>query len=150
MCARVQPISNTALKIVQSMKRDWMQTGRRPAGICGAAIFIAAHVHGCECTKREIIGVVHVGWTTVERRVVEFANSRAGDLTVADFEQSVAEQRLEEERVGDGLVLEGGGNCGGGGEVARGRAVGRGSRRSGWVMGGGGVGYARTLHSAEG
>jgi transcription factor IIIB subunit 2 len=34
------------MKLVQSMKRDWMQTGRRPAGICGAALFIASHIHG--------------------------------------------------------------------------------------------------------
>lgn len=25
-----------ALRLVQRMDRDWMQTGRRPAGICGA------------------------------------------------------------------------------------------------------------------
>lgn len=28
------------------MKRDWMQTGRRPSGICGAALFVAVHLHG--------------------------------------------------------------------------------------------------------
>lgn len=28
------------------MKRDWMQTGRRPSGICGASLYIAAHIHG--------------------------------------------------------------------------------------------------------
>ena len=45
---------------VSSMKRDWMQTGRRPSGICGAALFIAAAVHGFERTKEDIIAVVHV------------------------------------------------------------------------------------------
>ncbi len=39
-------VTNTALRLVASMKRDWMQTGRRPSGICGAALFIAAHIHG--------------------------------------------------------------------------------------------------------
>lgn len=39
-------ITNTALRLVKSMKRDWMQTGRRPSGICGAALFIAVHLHG--------------------------------------------------------------------------------------------------------
>eukprot|EP00983_Pelagomonas_calceolata_P001727 57403-Pelagomonas_calceolata.AAC.1 len=53
----VQAVSSTALKLVQSMKRDWMQTGRRPSGICGAALFIASHIHGIEKTKREIISV---------------------------------------------------------------------------------------------
>jgi transcription factor IIIB subunit 2 len=39
-------VANTALRLVASMKRDWIQTGRRPSGICGAALYIAAHIHG--------------------------------------------------------------------------------------------------------
>jgi len=31
-------VATTALRLVARMKRDWMQTGRRPAGICGACI----------------------------------------------------------------------------------------------------------------
>ena len=31
-------MANTALKIVARMKRDWILTGRRPSGICGAGI----------------------------------------------------------------------------------------------------------------
>ncbi|KAF5837884.1 cyclin-like protein [Dunaliella salina] len=89
-------VSSTALKLVQSMKRDWMQTGRRPSGICGAALFIASHIHGIEKTKREIISVVHVGWQTVEKRVMEFANSNMGEMTVAGFEAFA--QGLEEEK----------------------------------------------------
>uniref|UniRef100_A0A7S3QLZ1 Cyclin-like domain-containing protein n=2 Tax=Dunaliella tertiolecta TaxID=3047 RepID=A0A7S3QLZ1_DUNTE len=89
-------VSSTALKLVQSMKRDWMQTGRRPSGICGAALFIASHIHGIEKTKREIISVVHVGWNTVEKRVMEFANSNMGEMTVAGFEAFA--QGLEEEK----------------------------------------------------
>jgi len=32
-----------------------MQTGRRPSGICGAALFIAAHVHGFERSKADVV-----------------------------------------------------------------------------------------------
>lgn len=39
-------VVETALHLVASMKRDWMQTGRRPSGICGAALYLAAHIHG--------------------------------------------------------------------------------------------------------
>lgn len=60
-----QAVSSTALKLVQSMKRDWMQTGRRPSGICGAALFIAAHIHGelgvtnvCRCSAHTTCAVV--------------------------------------------------------------------------------------------
>lgn len=29
-------VSMTALRLLQRMKRDWMHTGRRPSGLCGA------------------------------------------------------------------------------------------------------------------
>ena len=44
----------SALRLVQRMKRDWIQTGRRPSGICGAALLIAARVHGFRRTQREV------------------------------------------------------------------------------------------------
>jgi len=28
----------TAMRLVQRMKRDWMSTGRRPSGLCGAGM----------------------------------------------------------------------------------------------------------------
>ncbi|KAI4905012.1 hypothetical protein NFI96_003637 [Prochilodus magdalenae] len=31
-------VSMTALRLVQRMKRDWMHTGRRPSGLCGAEL----------------------------------------------------------------------------------------------------------------
>lgn len=39
-------VSETAIRLVASMKRDWIQTGRRPSGVCGAALYIATHLHG--------------------------------------------------------------------------------------------------------
>lgn len=42
-------VVETALHLVASMKRDWMQTGRRPSGICGAALYLASHIHGAWC-----------------------------------------------------------------------------------------------------
>jgi transcription factor IIIB subunit 2 len=57
---KTKEVGATALHLVQSMKRDWMQTGRRPSGICGAALFIAAHIHGFQKSKLDVISVVHV------------------------------------------------------------------------------------------
>ncbi|XP_039981114.1 BRF1 RNA polymerase III transcription initiation factor subunit b isoform X2 [Xiphias gladius] len=34
--AKTHEVSMTALRLVQRMKRDWMHTGRRPSGLCGA------------------------------------------------------------------------------------------------------------------
>jgi transcription initiation factor TFIIIB Brf1 subunit/transcription initiation factor TFIIB len=50
-------VANTALRIVARMRRDWMQTGRRPAGICGAALLISARLHGFRRTQKDILQV---------------------------------------------------------------------------------------------
>jgi hypothetical protein len=50
-------VTNTAMRLLSSMKRDWMQTGRRPSGVCGAALFLACHIHGAPRTKRDIMQV---------------------------------------------------------------------------------------------
>lgn len=34
-------VSMTALRLLQRMKRDWMHTGRRPSGLCGAGTHTA-------------------------------------------------------------------------------------------------------------
>ena len=37
-------VVDLATRFLQSMKRAWISTGRRPNGLCGAAILIAARV----------------------------------------------------------------------------------------------------------
>ena len=78
-------VAATALRLVSSMKRDWIQTGRRPAGVCGAALYLAARMHGHKVTKREILALLHVGETTVDKRLGEFAATEAGSLTPEEF-----------------------------------------------------------------
>ncbi|KAL5669116.1 hypothetical protein ACJX0J_021337, partial [Zea mays] len=79
---RNNDVSDTALCIVASMKRDWMQTGRKPSGLCGAALYIAALSHGCNYTKADIVSVVHVCEATLTKRLIEFENTDSGSLTV--------------------------------------------------------------------
>jgi len=43
---KTHDVSKTALRLVQRMKRDWIHTGRRPSGLCGAALLIAAITMG--------------------------------------------------------------------------------------------------------
>ncbi|VAI32769.1 unnamed protein product [Triticum turgidum subsp. durum] len=82
---RDNAVSDTALRIVASMKRDWMQTGRKPSGLCGAALYIAALSHGYDYTKADIAAVVHVCEATLSKRLVEFENTDSGSLTIEDF-----------------------------------------------------------------
>uniref|UniRef100_M8C9Y8 Transcription factor IIIB 90 kDa subunit n=1 Tax=Aegilops tauschii TaxID=37682 RepID=M8C9Y8_AEGTA len=85
---RDNAVSDTALRIVASMKRDWMQatcpmsqTGRKPSGLCGAALYIAALSHGYMYTKADIAAVVHVCEATLFKRLIEFENTDSGSLT---------------------------------------------------------------------
>ncbi|KAE8733708.1 Cyclin/Brf1-like TBP-binding protein, putative isoform 2 [Hibiscus syriacus] len=47
-------VVKTARDILASMKRDWMQTGRKPSGLCGAALYISALSHGLKVSKSKI------------------------------------------------------------------------------------------------
>jgi transcription factor IIIB subunit 2 len=90
-------VAHTALRLVASMKRDWLQTGRRPAGICGAALFVAAAVHGAPRSKEEVVAVVHVGVATLAKRLAEFEATPAGGLTAEEFDgRAAAAERAAE------------------------------------------------------
>ncbi|OIT28740.1 PREDICTED: transcription factor IIIB 60 kDa subunit-like [Nicotiana attenuata] len=89
-------ISRTALHIVASMKRDWMQTGRKPSGVCGAALYIAALSHGLSCSKSEIIKVVHICEATLTKRLIEFENTESGSLTIDELNTRAQELEKEE------------------------------------------------------
>ncbi|KAL0558390.1 hypothetical protein IC582_002953 [Cucumis melo] len=78
-------VSKTALKIITSMKRDWMQTGRKPSGLCGAALYISALSNGVKCTKSDIIKIVHICDATLTKRLIEFENTESGSLTMEEF-----------------------------------------------------------------
>ncbi|KAG9452046.1 hypothetical protein H6P81_004950 [Aristolochia fimbriata] len=78
-------VSRTALCIVASMKRDWMQTGRKPSGLCGAALYISALSHGLQYSKSDVVSVVHVCEATLTKRLIEFENTESGSLTIDEF-----------------------------------------------------------------
>ncbi|KAL5717061.1 hypothetical protein ACHQM5_010138 [Ranunculus cassubicifolius] len=78
-------VSTTALRILASMKRDWMQTGRKPSGLCGAALYISAQSYGITCSKSDIVSVVHICEATLTKRLIEFENTESGSLTIEEF-----------------------------------------------------------------
>ncbi|XP_057772903.1 transcription factor IIIB 60 kDa subunit-like isoform X2 [Salvia miltiorrhiza] len=98
---RDQNVSKTALLIVASMKRDWMQTGRKPSGLCGAALYISALAHGLVCSKSEIIKAVHICEATLTKRLIEFENTESGGLTIEEFEEKSKEVDIVEKKIGE-------------------------------------------------
>ncbi|KAL0216716.1 hypothetical protein P9112_008900 [Eukaryota sp. TZLM1-RC] len=78
-------VSQTALQIVRRMKRDWLHVGRRPSGLCGAALYIAAKLHGFHRDFDEITRVVKICNATLQKRLLEFARLPAAELTSEEF-----------------------------------------------------------------
>ncbi|KAM9341454.1 BRF1 general transcription factor IIIB subunit a [Symphorus nematophorus] len=78
-------VSMTAMRLVQRMKRDWMHTGRRPSGLCGAALLVAARMHDFRRTIKEIVSVVKVCETTLRKRLIEFEDTPTSQLTIEEF-----------------------------------------------------------------
>lgn len=76
-----------AVKIAQQMSIDWIHEGRRPAGIAGACLLLAARMNNFRRSHAEIVAVAHVGEETIQRRLNEFKNTQAGNLSISLFRQ---------------------------------------------------------------
>lgn len=84
---KTHQVAMTALRLVKRFKKDWIQTGRRPAGICAAALFIASGMHGFKRTQRDIISVTRICDQTLRNRLVEFAATPTARLTPGQFQE---------------------------------------------------------------
>lgn len=81
----IKHVASTAIKLAQRMQQDWMLTGRRPAGICGACILMAARLHNFRRTVQEVVYIVKVTEGTIQKRLDEFKYTAASKLTVEEF-----------------------------------------------------------------
>lgn len=87
-------VAESATKLCQRMGLDWMVMGRKPSGICGACIAMAAQIWGFRRTVREIVYVVKVTMHTIEQRLSEFKVLDSSDMTIEDFlQQELLESR---------------------------------------------------------
>ncbi|KAF4855857.1 Transcription factor IIIB 60 kDa subunit [Colletotrichum siamense] len=78
-------VAEDAIRLVQRMKQDWIVMGRRPSGICGACLLMAARMHNFRRTVREIVYLVKVTTHTIQERLTEFNVTDASKMTVEDF-----------------------------------------------------------------
>ncbi|XP_063429157.1 transcription factor IIIB 90 kDa subunit-like [Mytilus trossulus] len=83
---KTHEVSMTAMRLVQRMKRDWMHTGRRPSGLCGAALLVASRMHEFSRSVRQIIKVAKVCDTTIRKRLSEFKATPSSQLTIEEFQ----------------------------------------------------------------
>jgi hypothetical protein len=61
------------------------------------------------CVQADVMGVVHVGWATLDKRVREFSANAAAGLTLKEFEAAAAAAEEEQEALLVQLVSNGGG-----------------------------------------
>ncbi|OQO07814.1 hypothetical protein B0A48_06605 [Cryoendolithus antarcticus] len=80
-------VAEDALKIMRRMRRDWMTTGRHPAGLCGACIILAARMNNFKRTVREVVFVAKIADQTIAERIREFRSTKSAGLTVAQFRE---------------------------------------------------------------
>ncbi|KAK4541178.1 hypothetical protein LTR36_008252 [Oleoguttula mirabilis] len=84
---KTRNVAEDAVKIIKRMKRDWMVTGRHPAGLCGACIILAARMNNFRRSVREVVYVAKVSDATIAKRVEEFRQTKASTLTVEQFRE---------------------------------------------------------------
>ncbi|OAG31886.1 transcription factor IIIB 9 kDa subunit [Nematocida displodere] len=80
-----QAIAQTSLRLIARMDRDWMVVGRKPAGICGAAILVASRIHNTERSLEEVAGVVKVCEATINKRLTELKETATASLSINEF-----------------------------------------------------------------
>lgn len=78
-------VQEDAVRIVQRMDRDWIVLGRKPAGICGSALIIAARMNNFRRTPLEVSYVAKVTQATLKLRLDEFAQVESAQMSIADF-----------------------------------------------------------------
>ena len=78
-------VAGDAVKIMARFDRDWMVTGRRPSGLCGAALILAARMNNYRRTIREVVYLVKVSDMTIQKRLDEFKITPSSDLTIEEF-----------------------------------------------------------------
>ena len=88
-------VAMDAVRLVQRFDRDWMTKGRRPAGICGACLLLAARMNNFRRSIAEIVQVVKIADTTLKKRLEEFRRTPSGALTLADFRTVWLEDEMD-------------------------------------------------------
>ncbi|KAK1934346.1 putative transcription factor TFIIB subunit [Babesia divergens] len=83
---KVDQIITTGVRLIQAMRRDWLCTGRRPTGLCGAALVVAARLHGIPLNAEAVASVVRISHPTIMKRLSEFKGTSTAMLKHSEFD----------------------------------------------------------------
>lgn len=82
---KTHEVSMTAQRLVQRMMKDSIHSGRRPSGLCGAALLLAARMHEFCRTPMDIVRIVKIHESTLRKRLLEFGDTPSSMLTIDEF-----------------------------------------------------------------
>lgn len=73
-----------ALKVLRAMRDDWISYGRRPMGVCVAALLVACYIFNIPRSPDEVCGFVRLTAGTIVRRLNEFEATKTAKLHSID------------------------------------------------------------------
>lgn len=82
--AQTEDITILAVKILRAMNAEWLGYGRRPLGLCGAAVLVAANVFGVQRSVHDVVNFVRLSPDTIFLRMSEFLKTDAASLVDID------------------------------------------------------------------
>lgn len=83
---KAHAVAMSALRLLARIKRDWMSEGRRPSGICGASLLVAARMHNFYRSVAEVARVVRIGNVVLRERLQELDRTSTAKMTTAQIE----------------------------------------------------------------
>ena len=86
-------VCKDATALAQRMSADWICHGRRPAGIAGACLLLAARMNNFQRSHAEVVAVAHVAEETIQKRLNEFKKTSSAKVTVLGFREAVTDSK---------------------------------------------------------
>lgn len=84
---KLSSVVTTSLRIVTRLKKDWISTGRRPDGICAAALLISIRAHGLNRSQQDIAKLFRIATETLRLRLADFKATPSAMLSLDQFHQ---------------------------------------------------------------
>jgi transcription factor IIIB subunit 2 len=81
-------IRHTAIQIIKRLDRDWIQTGRKPAGVCGAALILAARIHHVEVSTDTMRKCARVCLATINKRLREISRTQLARASISEMREN--------------------------------------------------------------
>lgn len=81
-------IKDTAIQIIRRFDRDWIRTGRKPSGVCGAAIMLAARIHNVDVSRDTIFHCARVCSATINKRLKEISKTELAKASIHELREN--------------------------------------------------------------